>query len=42
MNLQATLDKLIVAVKQNMETLQQYKKFPLQLYDWIHVIDKYL
>ena len=42
MNLQANLDKLIVAVKQNMETLQQYKKFPLQLYDWIHVIDKYL
>ena len=42
LNLQMTLDKLVVAVKQNMETLQQYKKFPLQLYDWIHVIDKYL
>ena len=42
LNLSATLDKLVIAVKQNMETLQQYKKFPLQLYDWIHVIDKYL
>lgn len=42
LNLQVTLDKLVIAVKQNMETLQQYKKFPLQLYDWIHVIDKYL
>ena len=42
LNLSATLDKLVIAVKQNMETLQQYKKFPLQLYDWIHVIDRYL
>ena len=42
LNVQTNADSLIFSVKENMETLQQYKLFPLQLYDWIHVVERYL
>jgi hypothetical protein len=29
-------------VQQNIQILEQYKQFPLQLYDWMHFIDKYM
>ena len=42
LNIQSNADTLIFSVKENIETLQQYKLFPLQLYEWIHVLEKYL
>ncbi len=33
---------LIWSVRQNLKTLELYQQFPLQLYEWIHVSDKYL
>ena len=33
---------LIQSIKQNIKVLEQYKKFPLQLYERIHVVDRYL
>jgi flagellin-like hook-associated protein FlgL len=29
-------------IRANIKTLDQYKRFPLQLYQWIHVVDRYL
>jgi hypothetical protein len=29
-------------IKRNIVTLGEYKNFPLQLYQWIHVVDRYL
>jgi len=34
--------KLETNVRANIKTLDQYKRFPLQLYQWIHVVDRYL
>ena len=42
MNIQSNANTLMVSVKQNIETLQQYQQFPVQLYEWIHVSEKYL
>ncbi len=33
---------LIGSVRQNLKTLELYQQFPLQLYEWIHVTDRYL
>ncbi len=33
---------LINSVETNIETLQEYKEFPLELYDWLHIVDRYL
>jgi len=33
---------LIQSIRQNIKVLDQYKSFPLQLYEWIHVMDRYL
>ena len=40
--MQSSLKAWIKTVKANIETLEQYKQFPLQLYEWIHVTDKYI
>jgi hypothetical protein len=32
----------IKAVQANIKILDEYKKFPFQLYDWLHVTDRYL
>lgn len=29
-------------IRENIKVLDQYKRFPLQLYEWIHVTDRYL
>ena len=42
LNIQSSANSMMFSVKENMEILQQYKLFPLQLYDWIHVEEKYL
>lgn len=34
--------QLIKKVRENLKVLDQYKKFPLELYEWIHVTDRYL
>jgi hypothetical protein len=41
-DIQTNADSIILSVKENIETLQLYKKFPLDLYEWIHVWDRYL
>ncbi len=33
---------LVRNVQQNIQILQQYKDFPLQLYKWMHFVDKYM
>lgn len=33
---------LVKNVQQNIQILEQYKEFPLQLYDWMHFVDKYM
>ncbi len=42
LNIQSSADSLMRSVKENIETLQMYKQFPVQLYEWIHVVDRYL
>lgn len=42
LNIQSSAETLIFSVKENIETLQQYKLFPLELYEWIHVLERYL
>jgi hypothetical protein len=37
-----THEQLMRVVKQNLKVLDQYKQFPFQLYDRIHVYDRYL
>jgi hypothetical protein len=39
MEVSSTLENNIRA---NIKTLDQYKRFPLQLYQWVHVVDRYL
>lgn len=34
--------QLETSIKENVKTLELYKKFPLELYEWIHIQDKYL
>lgn len=41
-NMQSSAETLTMSVKQNIETLQLYKQFPLELYERIHVWDRYL
>lgn len=40
--MQSSVKAWMKTVKANIETLEQYKQFPLQLYEWIHVTDKYI
>jgi len=41
-SIEANANNLIQSVKQNIETLELYKKFPSELYNWVHVSDIYL
>lgn len=36
------LEKTSEQIMQNVQTLQEYKKFPLELYEWLHITDKYM
>jgi hypothetical protein len=40
--LQNKFDKIGPQIFQNVQTLEAYKRFPLQIYEWLHVTDKYL
>jgi len=42
LNIQSSTDWLIQSVKQNIEVLELYKKFPIDIYEWIHVLDRYM
>lgn len=35
-------EKLQTSIRANIKVLDQYKKFPLQLYQWTHIVDRYL
>ena len=35
-------DKIAPQIFENVQTLEAYKRFPLQIYEWLHVTDKYL
>lgn len=39
---QTQWEQAIKAVRQNIRILEEYKRFPLQLYEWIHITDRYL
>jgi hypothetical protein len=41
-NFQDQSAQTIRAVKQNIIVLEQYQQFPLELYEWLHVSDRYL
>lgn len=42
MQIQAKFDKTSEKIFQNTQTLELYKRFPLEVYDWLHVSDRYL
>lgn len=42
LNIQSNTTQLIGSVKQNIETLELYKKFPIDLYQWMHVWERYM
>lgn len=42
MQIQAKFDKTSEQIFQNTQTLELYKRFPLEVYDWLHVSDRYL
>jgi hypothetical protein len=35
-------EKIAPQIFQNIQTLEAYKRFPLQIYEWLHIVDKYL
>jgi len=39
---QTNTKQLTNAVRQNIRVLEEYKKFPFEIYEWIHVQDRYL
>ena len=42
MKLSNKFDKIGPQIFQNVQTLEAYKRFPLQIYEWLHVTDKYI
>lgn len=42
LNIQSNTTLLINSIKQNINTLELYKKFPLEVYEWVHVWDRYI
>lgn len=42
LNIEENTAALVRNIKQNLKVLEQYQQFPLQLYEWIHVTDRYL
>jgi len=40
--MQTKLDKTSEQIYQNIQTLELYKRFPLEIYEWLHVSDRYL
>ncbi|MFZ2718776.1 MAG: VCBS repeat-containing protein, partial [Candidatus Absconditicoccaceae bacterium] len=42
LSLDANTAQLETSIRENIKTLELYKKFPLELYEWIHIQDKYL
>ena len=41
MRIQVQLDQLSSKIFQNIEILEQYKRLPFEIYEWLHVVDKY-
>ncbi len=39
--IQVQLDQLSSKIFQNIEILEQYKRLPFEIYEWLHVVDKY-
>ncbi len=42
MQMQAKFDKTSEQIFQNTQTLELYKRFPLEIYEWLHVSERYL
>ncbi|MCK9466717.1 MAG: FG-GAP-like repeat-containing protein [Candidatus Absconditabacterales bacterium] len=42
LSIQSNTQLLIQSIKQNIETLELYKKFPMELYEWVHVGERYM
>jgi len=42
LKLKNKFEKIGPQIFKNVETLEAYKRFPLQIYEWLHVTDKYL
>lgn len=42
MRLSSKFDKTWDQIFANVQTLEAYKRFPFQIYEWLHVVDKYL
>ena len=42
LQIQTKLDKTSEQIYQNIQTLELYKRFPLEIYEWLHVSDRYL
>jgi hypothetical protein len=42
LQIEKNYDILIRIIKQNLKTLEQYQQFPLELYEWMHITDRYL
>lgn len=41
-NINTQTTNMEMRIRENIKTLDQYKRFPLQLYQWTHVVDRYL
>ncbi len=42
LNFKQNSEKLFLKIEENIKTLEEYKKFPLELYDRVHVSDRYI
>lgn len=42
MRFQEDSTKLISSVQENIKVIDQYKQFPAELYEWIHITDRYI
>ena len=42
LNIEENYHLLVRDIKQNLKVLEQYQQFPIQLYEWMHVTDRYL
>jgi len=42
LNIEKNYEFLVRDIRQNLKILEQYQQFPLQLYEWMHVTDRYL
>lgn len=42
LKLTGKFDKISKQIRKNIETLELYKRFPFEIYEWLHIVDKYM